>query len=132
MNSVEVADLLNKASQSLDAARHLNEKGFNDFSAGRSYYAMFYAVEALFLVKKQSYSKHGAIISAFGKEFVKSGLVDSKYHRFILEAFELRNAGDYGIINSVSREKAAHLINMADEFIQMANSFLAGKQYTSS
>ena len=49
MNENEVKDLLSKARQSVKAAELLLGDGFDDFSASRSYYAMFYALEALFL-----------------------------------------------------------------------------------
>ena len=46
MNESDVKELLNKAEQSLAAAELLERDGFDDFSVSRSYYAMFYAIEA--------------------------------------------------------------------------------------
>ena len=92
MNETETRELLAKADQSLKAAKSLLHDGFVDFSASRSYYAMFYAMEALLLSIDLAYSKHSAVIAAFGKEFVKSGKFDPKFHAYVLEAFDLRNA----------------------------------------
>jgi len=35
---------------------------------------MFYTVEALLLSQNLTFSKHSAVISAFGKNFVKTGI----------------------------------------------------------
>lgn len=45
--SEQVRVILEKAQNSLEAAQLLAEKGYNDFSASRAYYAMFYTAEAL-------------------------------------------------------------------------------------
>jgi uncharacterized protein (UPF0332 family) len=112
-----VRELLDKAAQSISAAELLFNDGYIDFSASRTYYAMFYAVEALLLSRERSFSKHSAVISAFGKEFVKTGTFDSRFHRYILNAFDLRNAGDYGAIHAVSGEKAQQTIAEARELL---------------
>ena len=112
-----VLELLEKSAQSIGAAELLLKDGYVDFAASRSYYAMFYAVEALLLSRDLTFSKHSAVISAFGKEFVKTGLIDAKFHRSILNAFDLRNSGDYGSIHAVSGEKARQTIDDAIEML---------------
>ncbi len=49
VNDVEISELLQKAKQSLEAAKLLLKDSFADFSAARTYYSMFYSVEALML-----------------------------------------------------------------------------------
>jgi uncharacterized protein (UPF0332 family) len=78
---------------------------------------MFYAVEAVLLHRGESYSKHSAVISAFGKIFVKTGVFDSKFHRYLLDAFDLRNAGDYGSVHAVSDTDAGNVVMHAREFL---------------
>ena len=85
---------------------------------------MFYAVEALLLSRERSFSKHSAVIAAFGKEFVKTGIFDNRYHRFIMVAFDLRNAGDYGSKHAVSAEKAQQTINEARELYEAIKRYL--------
>ncbi len=117
MNETEVKELIEKAHQSLEAAKLLFDEGFIDFSASRAYYSMFYAVEALLLSQNLFFSKHSAVISAFGKDFVKTGIFDVRYHRYLLDAFDLRNKGDYGAMHAVPKEKAEQLIsNSCDLF----------------
>ena len=70
--------LLQKARDSLAAARSLLGNGYTDFAASRAYYAMFYVAEALLSILGQSYRKHAAVIAAFGREYAKSGKLDPK------------------------------------------------------
>jgi len=120
-----VRGFLSKAAESIGAANVLLVDGYFDFAASRAYYAMFYAVEALMLDRDLSFSKHSAIIAAFGKEFVKTGMFDSRFHRYMLNAFDLRNAGDYGIIHAVSVENASQAIAEAGELLAEIEKFLA-------
>lgn len=120
----DTLELLNKAKQSLLAAETLFEKELYDFSAGRSYYSMFYLAEIFLLSKNLSFSKHKSVIAGFGKEFVKSGILPRKLRDNLAEAFDLRQLGDYGASGSVSKEKAQMLIENAREFIQAAEEYL--------
>jgi len=85
---------------------------------------MFYAAEALLLSQNLAFSSHGAVQAAFGKNFAKAGLVDTKFHRDLLLAFQVRQAGDYEPTPSVSPERAGELITQAKEFIEMAEHHL--------
>ena len=119
-----VKDLLAKSAQSIDAAALLLHDNYVDFSASRAYYAMFYAVEALLLSHDVSFSKHSAVISAFGKDFIKTGVFEVQFHRYIIDAFDLRNAGDYGNIHSVNSDKAQQTINEARELYDVIKCYL--------
>lgn len=123
-----VKELLKKSAQSIAAAELLVNDAYADFSASRAYYAMFYAVEALLLSRNLSFSKHSAVIAAFGKEYVKSGMLDSRLHRYLLNAFDLRNSGDYGTMHAVSEEKARQTISEAQELLETITLFLNSKQ----
>ncbi|MDT8444727.1 MAG: HEPN domain-containing protein [Desulfuromonadales bacterium] len=83
----------------------------------RTYYAMFYCAEALLFSRELSFGKHSAVISAFGKHFVKTGVFNPKFHRYLLDAFDVRNLGDYGTMHVVSKEKAAELLTWGREFL---------------
>ena len=72
---MDISELMQKAKESLEAAKSLCRDGFYGFSVGRSYYSMFYVAEALLLTKNLSFSKHSAVIGAFGKEFVKTEIM---------------------------------------------------------
>ncbi len=123
-----IRGLLDKAQQSTEAAQSLLADNYVDFSASRAYYAMFYALEALLLTKNLSFSKHSAVIAAFGKEYIKSGILDARFHRAVIDAFDLRNAGDYGTMHAVSAELASQTIQNAKELIHAVSSHIEGLQ----
>ncbi len=64
---------LDRADQEVGAARALTEGGFTSQAVSRAYYAAFYAAEAALLAVGETRSKHGGVISAFGKYVVQGG-----------------------------------------------------------
>ena len=123
MNS-EIQILLQNAKESLEAAELLEHEGYAGFSASRAYYSMFYAAEALLFSKNLSFSSHSAVIGAFGKEFIKTGTIDAKFHRYLIDAQDLRNVGDYGIVKKITPEQAQKVIQWAKELISVAEEIL--------
>ena len=121
----ETRALLDKAQQSVQAAGNLKRDGFRDFAASRAYYAMFYVVEALLIEEGLSYSSHGAVIAAFGKLFAKVGRLDNRFHRYLLDAQDTRNIGDYGIGPGVSMQQVEETIGRAQESIEAAEALLS-------
>jgi uncharacterized protein (UPF0332 family) len=120
----DVQALINKAKDCLGAAKTLEKDGYNDFATSRAYYAMFYVAEAMLLQLGLSYSKHSAVISAFGREYAKTGIIDSKFHRWLIDAQDFRNIGDYGIEAHVLEDDANSVCQWASEFIDQAENFL--------
>jgi uncharacterized protein (UPF0332 family) len=117
-------NLLLKAHQSLSAAKFILDGGYPDYAASRAYYAMFYIAEAFLEGEGLSFSKHSAVISAFGREFARTGRVPVKFHQFLIRSQELRNAGDYGEINAVTANQAADSIAQAEEFLELAQNLI--------
>ena len=116
--------LLEKAARSLKVADGLMKSGDAEFSVGRTYYAMFYAAQALLNEKELRFRKHAGVHSVFAEQFVKTGLVDKKYHRWLLSAFSKRITGDYGIEAELTDEDATLLIQQGSEFLAAAKRFL--------
>ena len=88
---------LDKAAHSIRAARLMLENGEPEIDAGRAYYAMFYTAESLLWEEGRRSRSHSGVHSLFGEQFAKTGRLDSKYHRWILDAFDQRIEGDYGV-----------------------------------
>ena len=112
--------LLEKANRSVQAARTLLAEGHPDFAIARAYYAMFYAAEALLTSKGLRFRKHGSVHAAFGEHFVRTGVIDAKFHRWLLDAFDQRIVGDYGVDGAVDEEAARQAIAQAEEFLNEA------------
>src|SRR6266540_421028 len=102
----------------------VGRKRFFDFSISRSYYTMFYITEALLLTEGLAFSKHSAVIAAFGQHFAKTGRVSSDFHRYLIEAEGSRNVGDYDINSRLSKDDASLHITRAEEFLKLAEILL--------
>ncbi len=122
----EQKSLLKQAKDSLDVARNILRDGYPGFSAARAYYAMFYAVEALFLEQEMAFSKHAGIITAFSQYYIKTGIFDRKYSTFLREGFELRMIGDYGKLRSVTIAEAEAQVERASELLAIIEQRLEG------
>ncbi|PSF36302.1 DNA-binding protein [Aphanothece hegewaldii CCALA 016] len=120
----EQAALLNKAEESLTAANLLADNGLYDFAASRAYYTMFYVAEALLLNQNLTFSKHSAVISAFGREFAGKGAVPVEYHRYLIDAQDKRNKGDYSIDSNITESQAREQIAHAAEFLELGKRLL--------
>lgn len=107
----EQAGLLRKAQESLAAF---------DFAASRAYYTMFYVAEAFLLEKGLSFSKHSAVHAAFGERFAITGVVPSKFHRYLIYGMEVRHTGDYDYAVKVTPEDSLEQIAHAEEFLELA------------
>jgi uncharacterized protein (UPF0332 family) len=121
---VEAKALLAKARDSLQAGNLLSREGYPDFAASRAYYAMLYAAQALLLERGLSFSKHTAVIGAFGREFAKTGSLDVKYHRYLIDAQDFRNLGDYGAGPELTADQAKQVIEWAAEFLAVAQTHI--------
>jgi uncharacterized protein (UPF0332 family) len=117
-------ELLLKARQSLSAARVLLDNGFPDYATSRAYYTMFYIASAFLEGEGMSFSSHAAVISAFGREFARTGRVPVEFHQFLIRAQDLRNAGDYGQLNAVTAQQANEQITRAEQFLELAQNLI--------
>lgn len=113
-------ELLQKAEQSLEAAKLLLTNSYADYAASRAYYTMFYIAEAFLEGENLAFSKHSAVIAAFGREFARTNRLPVELHRFLIEAQALRNTGDYGQFNAVTLEQATEQISRAGSFLAIA------------
>ena len=122
----DVRKLIEKGDRSLNLAKEICERGDYDFAVSRAYYAMFYLTEAILLTKNLSFSKHGAVIAAFGQHFVKTGLLEAKLHEWLREAFDKRAIGDYSYEITITQVEAKGIIDQAEEFIKSVEKYLKG------
>ncbi|MEQ8191095.1 MAG: HEPN domain-containing protein [Candidatus Eremiobacterota bacterium] len=116
--------LVDKGQDAIEAAEILLQAKKNNFAAGRAYYAMFYLAEALLYEKGYEFHKHSGVQAAFGKYFARTGELEAKYHRYLLEAFESRLEGDYGIDIFLNYDSVNELIQRAKEFLYATIDYL--------
>jgi uncharacterized protein (UPF0332 family) len=115
----EVQRLLEKADHALEVAAALDQQGFREDASSRIYYAMFYATQALLKSENIDVRKHSAVESALGYHFAKTGRIDPKYHRMLINARRLREIVDYDIQEEVIAQTAVLKIEDGKEFVSV-------------
>jgi uncharacterized protein (UPF0332 family) len=78
---------------------------------------MFHAATAALLHQGIRRRSHKGIISAFGQTFAKPGVVDAKLHRYLRDAFDLRQESDYQPIVRVTESQAQRVLGWTREFV---------------
>ena len=115
----EVRLHLVRADDCIKDAEFLLSGNRNFAAVGRGYYAMFHAATAALLNNDIKRHSHQGIISSFGREFIKTGQIESKFHRYLTEAFDLRQESDYQPIAEISQGQATKVVERAKEFINI-------------
>jgi uncharacterized protein (UPF0332 family) len=126
--TAELAAFISKARESLAASKLLAANQLYDFAGSRAYYTMFYIAEAFLWAKGFSFSSHAAVISGFGREIAKAGVVPIEFHRYLIDAQDKRTQADYSIDDEVklSGDDVEVLIRQSEVFIQCAEQVLLG------
>jgi uncharacterized protein len=120
--------LLEKSLDVVEAAEVLLDSGKIDVAAGRAYYSMMHTAEALLFEENDlSFNKHGDIHAAYGLHFAKTKILDPKFHRWLLDAFDQRIVGDYDVRSELDQAIVLELIAQAREFLSTAREYLENK-----
>ena len=120
----EISANLQRAEESLNAAKELLAKTFYDSAVSRAYYTAFYAASALLLHEDFSFSKHSAVLSAIHQHFVKTGRLDVKFGKDLNWLFEMRNISDYGVTLHVPSVDAEQAVVAAENFFHAIHAIL--------
>ncbi|GAH05398.1 unnamed protein product, partial [marine sediment metagenome] len=70
------------------------DHGDYDSSVSRTYYAMFYIVEAILLTKNPKFKSHRGVISGFGQHFIKTNIFPKDMSDNLRNAMDKRFEGD--------------------------------------
>jgi hypothetical protein len=109
---------INRAEETFDEVKLAIVNERLHLAANRIYYSVFYIVSALALKKGFKTSKHSQLLSWFNKEFVKKELVDKNLGKFYLDAYEMRQEGDYDDLVSFELKYIEEKLVLAKEFIK--------------
>ena len=118
---------LDNAKEKLESAKLLLDAGKYRESIGRSYYAIFTAVRAVLANDKVDFSKHSGVIAYFQKEYIKTGIFDVKYSKYLQNAFQIRNSCDYDDFFIASKQDAEEQYNRAAEFYEGIQNYLLNR-----
>jgi uncharacterized protein (UPF0332 family) len=120
----EIRKYLEKADHALAVAGELVQHGFVPDAASKIYYAMFYAAQALLKSGGIDVTKHSAVESAIGYYFVKTGKIDQKYHRMLINARKIREIADYDIDEEIVEPVAKVKLEEGRAFVAAVKNLL--------
>jgi len=115
---------LTKADENMAAAEHNNAEEFYGVAVNRAYYAMYCAVQALFLTKEIHVKTHKGLFTKFSEEYIKTGLLPRDMSAMLASTEDLRIDADYDFENIVTRENAATGLQNATLFIGEIKKYL--------
>ena len=117
---------LDSAKERLNSAKILLEAEQYKDSIGRSYYAIFTAVRAVLARDEVDFSKHAGVISYFQREYIKTGIFEKKFSKYLQEAFQIRNNCDYDDFYIVVKDDAVEQLSRAEEYYNAVKKYLLG------
>ena len=120
----EARRFIEKADHALEVAVALSADGYPSDAASKTYYAMFYAAQALLRSEGVEVIKHSAVESAFGYHFAKSGRIDPKYHKMLISARKIREVADYDIQEEIVEPVASLKLTEGTEFVGVIKEML--------
>lgn len=123
MNEYQVRALA-AAQADIEVSEMMLQTGYYGQAVSRAYYAMFYCATALLESRQLNFSKHHAVIGAFGREFALTGQVKKELHRYIIDAEEDRCKADYDIMLNLPKETAQKHLDRARLFLAEAQRYL--------
>ncbi len=109
---------MERARETLDEAKMLFDGGHLNAYVNRLYYACFYAVSALLLIRDFSTSKHGYLRSLMHREFVKTGLIPKNLGTHFDLLFDNRHKGDYADFIRFKAEDVVGWLEKTQEFVK--------------
>ncbi|MCJ7434385.1 MAG: HEPN domain-containing protein [Anaerolineales bacterium] len=110
---------MERAYETLKDARALFEQDRTPASVvNRAYYSMFYAALALLATIGQEPSKHSGVLALFDKYFMKPKILPKEMGRFLHQAFDMRQTGDYEEEAELTKEDAQQTLEAAVTFIE--------------
>jgi uncharacterized protein (UPF0332 family) len=120
----QIQKLIEKAGRYLRSAELLIQDADYDSAVSRAYYAMFYAAQAALLKKGMTFSSHKAVIFAFGRYFVKTGIFEKEMGKDLNVIFDERQLGDYEPMFSISQDDARRATEAAQGFVAQIAAWL--------
>lgn len=116
---------LDKAKETLETAKMIFKEGKDLTSANnRAYYAIFYAIRAVFAIKEIDFKRHKDVIAYFNKEYVNKDIFPRMIGKKIAQAQRVRDDSDYDDNYEPSFEKTEQQIKTAGELIMLVEKYI--------
>ena len=88
---------------------------------------MFYAATAALRAEGVVVAKHATLIAEFGKRFAKTGRVEVRRHRELIDAMDDRQEADYNVFMKVDKAQASRRVEQAVRFVHEIEVLLADR-----
>lgn len=119
---------LERAIESLEEAKILLEQGHANTFVNRLYYACFYAISALLLMKGLFSAKHSGIRSIFHQNFVKTGLVNKELGQLYDKLYDNRQKGDYADLVRFDLNEVCNWYDDAKKFVETIEDIIKNRR----
>jgi uncharacterized protein (UPF0332 family) len=128
MRAEELRALINyrlqRATETLEEARLMQDANHWNTCANRLYYAAYYAVSALLVKEGHTVSKHSGVKALFNRHYIKPGTVAIEKGRLYNRLYDLRQEGDYIDFVYLDAKTVEPLVSETIEFIETIQSLL--------
>lgn len=118
---------LNRAKEILDYIPGYIDMGDYNGAINRSYYAAFHSVKAVELLDEFDSKKHSGVIAFFRKNYIKTGIFDTRLSEIIGTLQEAREDSDYNMTVVFDIEIAKEYYENAKYFVSEVEKYLADK-----
>ncbi len=116
--------MMQRARESLRAAKAEVADGLYNNAVGDAYYAMLHSARAALASRGLSFSSHRATHGAFGREFARTGTLPRDLHRHLIDAERARGAATYDYHVEMTEDEARTWLQRAEEFVAAIEEFL--------
>lgn len=113
-----------EAHHMLQVAADTLDLGHLSTSVNRSYYAVFYAANALLQAIDETRVKHHGVFSAFGQNFVKTGLWPDEFSQIYKQLLIDRESCDYELLTKIPLFQVEQHLHNARRFVSEADTWL--------
>ncbi len=122
--SVLIGYWMEKARESMEAARSEYDSARYSTAVRNLYYSCFYALTAVLLKEGYTFKKHTAVKAALHKDLIKTGTVESDWGKFYNKIFDSRHEGDYQPLRIFQAEEVKLFLDQGAGFIEQMETLL--------
>ena len=127
-HKVEIESEVERAGKALSAAKILFDSTLYEDSISRCYYSILHAAKAVLLTHGIRVESHDAVKRLFGREMIKSGLIEREYAIILREEQDERLLADYDVTYAPDKELIKERIADAERFIRRMEQYIASEK----
>jgi phosphoribosylanthranilate isomerase len=98
-------------------------------SLSSSYYAIFHSIRALLAFDNFNSKTHNGVIFFFSEKYIKTGIFDQVYSKYVSNALTKRMLSDYRDFYIIPKEKVLKQLDQAKEFVNVIEAYLNKHKY---